>query len=401
MRETERIIGLEDRYSAHNYHPLDVAIRSAQGSHVTDVEGNTYLDMLAGYGALNQGHRHPKIMEAFTSQAERLTLTSRAFRNDQMGEFAETLCNIAGKDKMLPMNTGAEAVETALKIARRWGYEKKGVENDRAEIITASGNFHGRTITITGFSTEQEYKEGFGQFTPGFKTIPFNDNEALREAITPNTVGFLVEPIQAEGGVIVPDPGYLREASRICKENNVLFIADEIQTGFGRTGKIFASQHEEVNPDILIVGKSLSGGVMPVSAALADNHIMDVIRPGTHGSTYGGNPLGSAVAKAALEVIIDEDLAGQAREKGTYFMDKLKEIDSPHIKDVRGKGLLIGVEVDGPAREVCEKLQEKRILAKDAHEIVVRFTPPLVIEQEDIDSALLKIKEVFSARSTK
>lgn len=401
MSQTERIIGLENRFSAHNYAPLDVAIRSAQGSHVKDVEGNTYLDMLAGYGALNQGHLHPRIMEAAQDQMSRLTLTSRAFRNDQMGEFAEALCNLAGKDKMLPMNTGAEAVETAIKIARRWGYEKKGVEKDRAEIITASGNFHGRTTTITGFSTEEAYREGFGAFTPGFRTVSFNDVESLREAITPNTVGFLVEPIQAEGGVIVPDEGYLREAADICRENNVLLITDEIQTGFGRTGEIFASWHDEVDPDILVVGKSLSGGVVPVSAALANDHIMEVIKPGTHGSTYGGNPLASAVAKAAIEVVVDEDLAGQAREKGAYFMDGLRGIqqETPYIKDVRGKGLLIGVEIDGPAREICERLEEKRILAKDAHEQVVRFTPPLVIEREDIDSALTKIQEVFNARS--
>lgn len=397
MKETQRLIGLEDRYSANNYKPLDVEISSAKGVEVKDVEGNRYLDMLAGYGALNQGHLHPHITRALRRQSRRLTLTSRAFRNDQYGAFAQTLSEVSGKEKILPMNTGAEAVETAIKLARRWGYEKKGVEPGKAEIITCEGNFHGRTTTITGISTEADYRKGFGAFTPGFPSIPFGNVEALKEAITPNTVGFLVEPIQAEGGVIVPDEGYLQEAARICKENNVLFIADEVQTGFGRTGKMFATQHEGVNPDILVGGKSMGGGVLPVSAAMADREIMDVITPGSHGSTFGGNPLSAAVGKAAIEVVLKERLPERAAEMGEYFMAKLEDIkaDSPNVKEVRGKGMLIGVEVYNPAREVCEKLKDEGILAKDAHEKVVRFTPPLIITKRQIDTALPHIAKAL------
>ncbi len=397
MTETERLIALENQYGAHNYKPLDVVLESGRGVNVKDVEGNKLLDMLAGYGALNQGHRHPKIMKAFYKQAGKLTLTARAFRNDQLPEFDQMLCEITGKEKVLPMNTGAEAVETALKLARKWGEEKKGIDKDKVEIITASGNFHGRTITIVSFSTEDQYKDGFGAFTPGFRTIPFGDAEALRNAITDNTAAFLVEPRQGEGGIIIPPEGYLRETRAICQEKNVLFMADEVQTGLGRTGKLFAVQHEDVDPDVLILGKALSGGVYPVSAVLADNDIMDVIRPGDHGSTYGGNPLGAAVGMAALQVIIDEDLSERSREMGAYLLEKLKEIDSPKIKEVRGEGLFIGVETKNtPARVVCENLLAEGILAKDAHEKVTRFTPPLIITKRQIDRALPKIARSLS-----
>lgn len=397
MAKAENLIALENKYGANNYKPLDVVLKSGAGVWVTDVEGNHYMDMLSAYSALNQGHRHPRILEAAQAQLEKLTLTSRAFRNDQMGPFLEKLATITGKEKVLPMNTGAEAVETAIKAARKWGYNKKGVEPDQAHIIACDGNFHGRTTTIVGFSTEQDYKDGFGPFTPGFSTIPYGDAEALKREIEakPGTVAFLVEPIQGEGGVIIPPQGYLKEVEQICRENNVLLMVDEIQTGLGRTGRMFAYEHEGVNPDIVIIGKALSGGFTPVSAIIANNDIMDVFEPGQHGSTFGGNPYAAAVASASLDVLVEEHLPEKAQEMGEYFMEKLEEINSPFIKEVRGKGLLIGVEVNGSARMVCEMLQEEGLLAKETHHTVVRFAPPLIISREEVDWAIEKIKEVF------
>lgn len=372
------------------------------GVWVTDVEGNTYMDMLSAYSALNQGHRHPKILEAAIAQLDKLTLTSRAFRNDQLGPFMEKLATLAGKEKVLPMNTGAEAVETAIKAARKWGYTRKGVEPGKAHIVACEGNFHGRITTIVGFSTEQSYQEGFGPFTEGFSTIPYGDVEALKKEIegNPNTVAFLVEPIQGEGGVIVPPEGYLKAAEAICRENGVLLMVDEIQTGLGRTGKMFAYEYEGVNPDVVIVGKALSGGFVPVSAILADGEIMDVFEPGQHGSTFGGNPYAVAVAMAALDVLVEEELPQRAQELGEYFMGKLMEINSPFIKEVRGRGLLIGVELNGEARVICEKLMEVGLLAKETHHTVVRFAPPLVITKDEIDWAVDKIAQVFESLKT-
>jgi len=388
-----------ERYSAHNYHPLPVVLCKGEGVWVWDVEGNRYLDMLSAYSAVNQGHRHPKIIKALLEQAERITLTSRAFHNDKMGPFLKKLCEIAGFDKALPMNTGAEAVETAIKTARKWGYLKKKVEDNKAEIIACENNFHGRTTTIVGFSTEPQYKFGFGPFTPGFTVIPYGDADALERAINPNTVAFLVEPIQGEGGVIVPPEGYYRKVREITKKHNVLLIADEIQTGFGRTGTLFALDREQVKPDILVVGKALGGGVYPVSAILANDDIMDVYNPGDHGSTFGGNPLASCVGIASLDVIIEEKLSERAEELGNYFMEKLRSFGSPFVKEVRGRGLLIGVEIKkeyGSARPYCEKLMKLGILAKETHEQVIRFAPPLVISKEEIDWALERIKKVLT-----
>ncbi len=398
MSKTSEIIAQTERYSANNYHPLDVVLSKGEGVWVWDVDGNKYLDCLAAYSAVNQGHRHPKIIAALAKQAERITLTSRAFHNDQMGIFLKKLCEVTGKKKALPMNTGAEAVETAIKAARKWGYKVKGVEQDKAEIITCAGNFHGRTTTIVGFSTEAQYKDGFGPFTPGFVTVPYGDIEALKQAITPNTVAFLVEPIQGEGGVVVPPDGYLKQAALVCKERNVIFIADEIQTGLGRTGKMFCCEHDAVVPDMYIVGKALAGGVYPVSAIACDDVIMDVFNPGDHGSTFGGNPLGSAVGLAALDVLIEENLVQKAAELGAYFMQELRKINSPHVDNVRGKGLMIGVVIkdsSGPARPFCEKLRDLGILAKETHHQVIRFAPPLVISKEEIDWALERIKKVL------
>uniref|UniRef100_A0A7V3KP83 Ornithine aminotransferase n=1 Tax=candidate division WOR-3 bacterium TaxID=2052148 RepID=A0A7V3KP83_UNCW3 len=400
MSLTEEFIKEAERYSAHNYHPLPVVLSKGEGVWVWDVEGKKYLDCLSAYSAVNQGHRHPKIINALIEQANRITLTSRAFHNDKMGAFLKKLCEVAGFDKALPMNTGAEAVETAIKTARKWGYLKKKVEEDKAEIIVCENNFHGRTITIISFSTEPQYRFGFGPFTPGFKVIPFGDAEALEKAITPNTVGFLVEPIQGEGGVIVPPDGYYKAIREITKKHNVLLLADEIQTGFGRTGTLFAMDREGVKPDILIVGKALGGGVYPVSAILANNDVMDVFRPGDHGSTFGGNPLAAAVGMAAIDVIIEERLPERAEELGNYFMKRLREINSPYVKEVRGRGLLIGVEIKkeyGTARPFCEKLMELGILAKETHDQVIRFAPPLVITKEEIDWALERIEKVLKA----
>jgi ornithine--oxo-acid transaminase len=391
----EEYLDLAFKYSARNYAPLPVVLTYGEGVYLYDVEGKKYLDMLSSYSALNQGHRHPRIIKALKAQADRLTLTSRAFHNDQFGPFCQLLCEITKKDKVLLMNTGAEAVETAIKAARKWGYLKKKVKANSAEIIVCENNFHGRTTTIISFSTEEQYRFGFGPYTPGFKIIPYDDLVSLEKAINENTVGFLVEPIQGEGGVIVPQEGYLKKAREICKKNNVLFILDEIQTGLGRTGKLFAYQYEDAEPDILILGKALGGGVYPVSAICANDDIMEVFTPGDHGSTFGGNPLACAVGQEALKVIIEENLAENAFLMGEYFLKRLREIKSPVIKEVRGKGLLIGVELKEKARPYCEKLMAKGILAKDTRENVIRFAPPLIIKKEELDWALEKIKEVF------
>ena len=392
---TKDFISLEEQYGAHNYHPLDVVIEKAEGVWVYDVDGRKYLDCLSAYSAVNQGHCHPKIMETAVAQMRRVTLTSRAFRNDQMGPFLKELCHLSGYDMALPMNTGAEAVETAIKAARKWGYEIKGVADNQAEIIVCEGNFHGRTTTIVGFSSEPAYKMHFGPFTPGFVTIPFGDIEALEMAITANTVAFLVEPIQGEGGVIIPPHGYLKQAAEICWQHNVLFVADEIQTGLGRTGKLFACEHEGVRPDMTIIGKALSGGFYPVSAVVADRSILGLFHPGDHGSTFGGNPLGAAIGRTALRVLVEEGMIERSQELGEYFKGRLERIESEHIKEVRGKGLFIGVELNTKARRFCEALQERGILCKETHENVIRFAPPLVITRGEIDWALDHIEPVL------
>jgi|TARA_B100001013_G_scaffold73823_1_gene39249 ornithine--oxo-acid transaminase len=400
MSRVEAFLTEVDRYSAHNYHPLPVVLEGGEGSWVWDVDGNRYLDMLSAYSALNQGHRHPSIIGAALSQMQKLTLTSRAFHNDQMGPFLNALCEVTGFEKALPMNTGAEAVETAIKMVRKWGYKIKGVPEDRAEIIVCENNFHGRTTTIVGFSSEDQYKDGFGPFTPGFVEIPYGNSEVLEAAINQNTVGFLVEPLQGEGGVVVPPPGFLSTARELCTANRVAFMADEIQTGLGRTGRMFCCDWESVRPDVQIVGKALGGGVYPVSATIADAEFMDVFDPGDHGSTFGGNPLGAAVGLASLNVIVDEKLPERSDQLGSWFMDQLREFESPHIKEVRGKGLMIGVvikESSGVARPFCEALHARGILAKETHHQVIRFAPPLTIDKEDLRFALSQAKEVLSA----
>jgi len=391
-------IELTEKYSAHNYHPIPVVISRGEGVWVWDVEGRKYMDMLSAYSALNQGHRHPRIVEEMKRQADLLTLTSRAFYNDRLGSFSKQLCELTGMEKCLIMNSGAEAVETAIKMARKWAYTVKGVPEGAAEIIVCENNFHGRTTTIVGFSTEKQYKFGFGPFTPGFKVIPFGDAEALEAAVDQNTAAFLVEPIQGEGGVVVPPQGYLKRAREICSANNVLLMTDEIQTGLGRTGKLFCFEHEGIKPDVLIVGKALSGGMMPVSAALASDEVMGVFQPGDHGSTFGGNPLACAVGSAALSVIVEEGLADKAAKMGEYFSSELRAMNSPHVKEIRGKGLLIGVvvkEESGKGRVFTEKLMELGVLAKETHEQVVRFAPPLVITRDEIDWAMERISKVF------
>lgn len=396
---TRELIELEEKYGAHNYHPLDVVINRAEGVWVWDVDGNRYLDCLSAYSALNQGHVHPRILRALTEQAQKITLTSRAFRNDQLPLFYKELSELSGYDMSLPMNSGAEAVETALKLARKWAYQVKGVPRYQAEIIVAEGNFHGRTISIISCSTEPLYKNDFGPFTPGFVTVPYGDAQALATAITPNTAAVLLEPIQGEGGVIIPPDGYLQEVARICHANQVLFIADEIQTGLGRTGKLFACDHENVRPDIVIIGKALSGGFYPVSAILADHSILSLYQPGEHGSTFGGNPLACAVAREALKVIVEENLIENARQMGEYFLKRLEEIPSPHIREVRGRGLLIGIELKkeaGGARRFCEALQKKGILAKETHQHIIRFAPPLIITRQEIDWAIPHIYDVLT-----
>ncbi len=400
MGRTEDLIREVEGWSAHNYHPLPVVIERGEGPWVWDVEGHRYLDMLSAYSAVNQGHRHPKIVAALKAQADRLTLTSRAFHNDQMGSFLGQLCQLLGYPKALPMNTGAEAVETAIKAVRKWGYTVKEVPADAAEIIVCEDNFHGRTTTIVGFSSEEQYRHGFGPFTPGFKVIPYGDLDALEAAINDNTVGFLVEPVQGEGGVIVPEEGYMLDAAQICGDANVMLMADEIQTGLGRTGKLLACQWEGVRPDVVMLGKALGGGVYPVSVVLADDEVMDVFSPGDHGSTFGGNPLAAAVGRAALQVILEERLAENAAELGAWFMEELRAIDSPHVAEVRGMGLMIGVEIkesSGTARPFCEALKERRILAKETHEQVVRFAPPLIVTREILEEALESIRDVLQA----
>ncbi len=395
---TQDYIALEDQYNAHNYHPLDVVLERGEGVWVWDVEGNRYLDFLSAYSALNQGHAHPRILKAMIEQASTLPLTSRAFRNNQLPLLAKELCELTGYEMMLPMNSGAEAVETALKLARKWGYKVKSVPEGKAEIITCDCNFAGRTITIISFSTEAQYRDGFGPFTPGFVTVPYGDAAALEAAITPNTVAFLVEPIQGEGGVVTPPDGYLRQVRDICDPHNILMIADEIQTGLGRTGRLFASDWEGVRPDVVTVGKALSGGFYPVSAVLSDREVMSVFEPGDHGSTFGGNPLAAAVAREALRVLVDEHLIENACEQGEYLKGRLARIESDHIKEVRGRGLLIGVELKpeaGGAQRFAEALKREGLLCKETHGTVIRFAPPLVITRAEVDWALERIEKVL------
>ena len=396
--DSKYFIDLEKNYGANNYKPLDVVLSKGEGVWVEDVEGNRYLDCLSAYSALNQGHCHPRIVKALVDQSNQITLTSRAFRNDKLGMFYKKLSDISGYEMSLPMNSGAEAVETAIKVARKWAYVSKGIPRGNAEIIVAAGNFHGRTVTIISFSTEPLYRDDFGPFTPGFKVVPFGNFESIKAAINPNTAAVMLEPIQGENGVIIPPSGYLKAVSELCKEEGVLFIADEIQTGLGRTGKLFASDYDDVRPDMVIIGKALSGGFYPISAVLADTHILGLITPGEHGSTFGGNPLAAAIGVSALDVIIDEKLPDRAYEIGNYFMDHLQEISSSNIKEVRGKGLLIGVELvpqAGGARRFCETLQSEGILAKETHDHVIRFAPPLIIEKEIIDWAMPKIRNTL------
>jgi ornithine--oxo-acid transaminase len=397
--KTQDFISIEEEYGAHNYHPLDVVIERAEGVWVYDVEGRKYLDCLSAYSAVNQGHVHPQILQALIDQAKRVTLTSRAFRNDQLPLLYKELSEMTGYEMSLPMNSGAEAVETAVKLARKWAYQVKKIPRHQAEIIVASNNFHGRTVTIVSFSTEPSYRDDFGPFTPGFVTVAYGDANAVAKAITPNTAAVLLEPIQGEAGVIIPPAGYLKKVAEVCKKNNVLLIADEIQTGLGRTGKLFAAHHEDVRADVTIIGKALAGGFYPVSAVLADRAILGLFTPGEHGSTFGGNPLAAAVSRAALRVIREEKLAERSQQLGEYFTEQLSEIPSPHIKEVRGRGLLIGVELKPEAkgaRRFCEALQKKGILAKETHDNVIRFAPPLVIDKETIDWALPSIREVLN-----
>lgn len=399
LSRTQDFIALEDQYNAHNYKPLDVVLTRGQGPWVWDVEGNKYLDCLAAYSAVNQGHCHPRIVQKMVDQAPRLALTSRAFRNDQLPLLAKELCELTGYEMMLPMNSGAEAVETALKAARRWGYRVKGVQDDRAEIIACTGNFHGRTITIVTCSSDEQYRDDYGPFTPGFKLVPYGDADALERAITPNTAAFLVEPIQGEGGVVLPPEGYIRRAREICNQQNVLMMADEIQSGLGRTGKLLACEHEGVRPDVVMLGKALSGGMYPVSAVLASREVLGVFGPGDHGSTFGGNPLACAVAREALRVIVEEHLCERAVELGEHLMSRLKKISSPYVALVRGRGLFIGVVLKpeaGGARRFCEALAERGVLAKDTHGTVIRLAPPLVIKKEELNWMADQLEAVLS-----
>jgi ornithine--oxo-acid transaminase len=397
---TQEYIELEDRYGARNYKPLNVVIRRGEGVWVWDVDGKRYMDCLSAYSAVNQGHCHPALRQTLIEQAEKLTLTSRAFRNDQLGLFYRDICKMTNSHMVLPMNSGAEAVETVVKAVRKWGYNVKGVPENRAEIIVCRNNFHGRTITIIGFSSEESYKEGFGPFTPGFTIIPFDDAAALENAISEYTVAFMVEPIQGEAGVITPKAGYLKEVRRICDEHNVVMITDEIQTGLGRTGKLLAEEHDGIEADVTLVGKALSGGYYPISAVLANTEVLGVFMPGDHGSTFGGNPLACALARKALRILIDEGMIENAAAMGERFISGLQSIQSPYVKEVRGKGLLIGVELDpgaGGARRFCEALKDQGLLCKETHENVIRFAPPLVITQSDVDWALERIESVLTA----
>ena len=394
-----RFIELEERHGAHNYHPLDVVIARAEGAWVWDVEGKRYMDFLAAYSAVNQGHCHPRLVKVMEEQSKRVTLTSRAFRNDQLGPFCEELTSLTGFHRVLPMNTGAEAVETAIKAARKWGYTVKGIPTDEAEILVFDGNFHGRTTTIVGFSSDEEYRFGFGPFTPGFRILPYGDADAVEEAMNDKVAAVLVEPIQGEAGIVIPPEGFLRRLREITNDHNALLVLDEIQSGLGRTGKLFAYEHEGVRPDIVIVGKALSGGMYPVSAILADDEVMGVFNPGEHGSTYGGNPLGAAIAREAINVLVEEDMVQRSAVNGAYFLEKLQTVDSPHVKEIRGRGLWIAIELNdqaGGARRFCEALQEEGLLCKETHATVIRVAPPLMIGREDIDWAAEKIAKVLT-----
>lgn len=395
MTKSQEIIEQTNTFGAPNYLPLPIVISEAEGIWVKDPEGNRYLDMLSAYSAVNQGHRHPKIIQALKDQADRVTLTSRAFHSDQLGPWYEKICKLANKEMVLPMNTGAEAVETAIKAARRWAYDVKGVEDNKAEIIAMNGNFHGRTMAAVSLSSEKEYQRGYGPLLGGFKLVDFGDIEQIKSAITPNTAAVLIEPIQGEAGINVPEDGYLKQIREVCDENNVLFIADEIQAGLGRTGKLFATDWDNVQPDMYILGKALGGGVFPISCIVGNKEILEVFNPGSHGSTFGGNPLACAVSVAALDLLIDEKLSERSLELGTYFKEELQKIDHPSIKEVRGKGLFIGIELTEDARPYCEKLKELGLLCKETHDTVIRFAPPLIIEKEDLDWALDQVKSVF------
>jgi ornithine--oxo-acid transaminase len=393
--KTSELIEKTQKYGANNYHPLPIVISRAEGVWVEDPEGTKYMDMLSAYSAVNQGHRHPKIIQALKDQADKVTLTSRAFHNDQLGPWYEKVSKLTNKEMVLPMNTGAEAVETAVKAARRWSYDVKGIAEDQAEIIACTGNFHGRTMTAVSLSSDPEYKRGFGPMLPGIKLIPYGDLEALKAAITPNTAAFLIEPIQGEAGIVIPPEGFIKEALEVCKQNNVLFIADEIQAGLARTGKMFACEWEGIEPDMYILGKALGGGVFPISCVVANKDILGVFNPGSHGSTFGGNPMACAVSIAALDVLVDENLADRSLELGNYFINKLKEIKNPKIREVRGRGLFIGVELTENARPYCEKLKEVGLLCKETHDTVIRFAPPLIITQEELDWAIVRINKVL------
>ena len=398
MTTSKEIIEVTEKYGARNYHPLPIVISKAEGCWVEDPEGNRYMDMLSAYSALNQGHRHPRIIGALKEQADRVTLTSRAFHNDQLGELYRDIAKLTGMDMVLPMNTGAEAVETSVKAARKWGHTVKGIAPDTAEIIVCEGNFHGRTTTVISFSSEESYKKDFGPLTPGFKIVPYGDADALEKAITPSTCAFLVEPIQGEAGVVIPPAGYLKKCREICTRNNVLLMVDEIQTGFGRTGKMFCVDHEGVIPDAIIMGKALSGGVLPVSAVASKKEVLGVFNPGEHGSTFGGSPLACAVARAAIAVMLDEKLTERSAELGAYFKQQIVKMNSPHVKEIRGSGLFIGLDLTdeaGPARPFCERLKEEGILCKETHESVIRFAPPLIISKEDLDWAIERIRKVL------
>jgi ornithine--oxo-acid transaminase len=396
---SQYFIDLEESFGAHNYHPLDVVVSRADGAWVWDVEGRKYMDFLAAYSAVNQGHCHPRLVKVMAEQMCRVALTSRAFRNDQLGPFCRELCELTGFARVLPMNTGAEAVETAIKAARKWGYTVKGIDDDRAEIIVFSGNFHGRTTTIVSFSSDPEYRFGFGPFTPGFRILPFGDIEAVKDAVNSDTCAVLVEPIQGEAGIVGPPDGFLRQLRELTQETNALLMTDEIQSGLGRTGKLFAYEHEAIRPDVVIIGKALSGGMYPVSAVLADDEVMGVFKPGEHGSTYGGNPLGAAVAREALKVLVDEGMVERSAELGKYFMNQLRAISSPHVELIRGKGLWIGIVLRpsaGGARRFCEALRKDGLLCKETHENVIRVAPPLIITQDEIDWAVKRFAKALN-----
>lgn len=392
----EQLIEIDDKYGAHNYKPLDVVISKGEGVWVWDIEGNKYMDMLSSYSALNQGHCNTKIIEKVKEQLDKLTLTSRAFRNDKLPLFLKKVCEVTGMEMALPMNTGAEAVETAIKATRKWGYKVKGIPDNKAEIIVTDNNFHGRTTTIISFSTEKQYKEGFGPLTPGFIIVPYGDANAIRKKVNKNTAAIMIEPIQGEGGIIIPPIGYVKEVGNICKENNILFVLDEIQTGLGRTGKLFAWEWDKAKPDAIILGKALGGGIYPVSVVASSREVLGVFNPGDHGSTFGGNPIAAVAAVAALDYILEENLAERSNKLGEYFINRLKTLNNPVIKEIRGKGLLIGVELNKPARAYAELLRDKGILCKETHEMVLRFAPPLIITKEELDWAFDIIRDIFS-----